>query len=256
MIVRNNSFYVAAGLVLGAALVAPANAQVSVQISGGMPAIASYHATGSCLDVGNANVIMVAPCNASRGAQGWRFVSGGYGMISLGNQTCLTSSGAGQPLTAAQCNNGTNQRWALDANSGALRNETGVCADLEGGNRSAGARVVGWSCHGGLNQKWYQATSGGRATYRISVNTSLANRAFEGRALLSSRGVSQNNIVAGGAGNIVAGGAGNIVAGGAGNIVAGGAGNLLAQAIVAGGAGNLIANDGTSFNLVAAGQYR
>ncbi|MBX3593813.1 RICIN domain-containing protein [Sphingomonas sp.] len=240
---------------LSVALPLPAMAQVSVQVSGGMPAIASYYATGSCLDVGNGNVIMIAACNASRGAQGWRFVTGSYGMISLGNQTCLASNGQGQPLVAARCANTPNQRWALDYN-GALRNEAGVCADIEGGNRSSGARVVGWSCHGGMNQKWYQATSGGRATYRISVATPLTSRGFEGRALISSSGPSPYNIVAGGAGNIVAGGAGNIVAGGAGNIVAGGAGNLIAQGIVAGGAGNLIANDGASMRVIAAGQFR
>ncbi|WP_066798485.1 RICIN domain-containing protein [Sphingomonas soli] len=240
--------------VAAAAAASPAGAQVSVQASGGMPAIVSYYATGSCLDVGNANVIMIAACNASRGAQGWRFVSGGYGMISLGNQTCLTANGSGQPLTAAQCANTPNQRWGFQG-SGELRNETGVCADIEGGSRASGARVVGWSCHGGLNQKWYQGASGARATFRISASTPLTT-SLRGRALIASSGPSQNNIVAGGAGNIVAGGAGNIVAGGAGNIVAGGAGNLIVQGIVAGGAGNLIANDGTSLREIAASQFR
>lgn len=237
-----------------------AQAQVTVSVTGGTPAIATYFAIGNCMDVGNANVIMHATCQSGRGAQGWRFVSGSYGMISLGNQTCLQSNGSGAPLTAAACNNGTNQRWGIQTN-GELRNELGLCADIEGGNRSSGGRVVGFSCHGGMNQKWYAATSGGRATYRVSSTTFAAPP--PGRALVSSRGVSSSNIVAGGAGNIVAGGAGNIVAGGAGNIVAGGAGNIIAASIVAGGAGNivaggagnLIANDGASLRSIAAGSY-
>ncbi|WP_395650195.1 ricin-type beta-trefoil lectin domain protein [Brevundimonas sp.] len=238
-----------------------ARAQVTVTVSGGTPTIASYYQIGHCLDVGNSNVIMYATCQSGRGAQGWRFVSGSYGMISLGNQTCLQSNGQGSPLSAAGCNNGQNQRWGIQAN-GELRNELGLCADIEGGNRASGARIVGWSCHGGMNQKWYTATSGGRATYRISSTTPLSGLQ-PGRALLASRGVSSSNIVAGGAGNIVAGGAGNIVAGGAGNIIAGGAGNIIAASIlaggagniVAGGAGNLIANDGASLRNIAPGGY-
>ena len=238
-----------------------AQAQVTVSVSGGSPAIATYLAIGSCLDVGASNVIMHATCQSGRGAQGWRFVSGSYGMISLGNQTCLQSNGQGAPLTAATCNNGTSQRWGIQSN-GELRNELGLCADIEGGNRNSGSRVVGWSCHGGMNQKWYTAASGGRATYTISSRTFAAPPPVQ--ALISSKGVSSMNIVAGGAGNIVAGGAGNIVAGGAGNIVAGGAGNIIAASIVAGGAGNivaggagnLLANDGSSLTLVQAMNFR
>lgn len=245
---------------LGLVAAGAAQAQVSVSVSGGTPAIATYFAIGNCMDVGAANVIMHATCQSGRGAQGWRFVSGSYGMISLGNQTCLQSNGSGAPLTAAACNNGTNQRWGIQAN-GELRNELGLCADIEGGNRNSGGRVVGFSCHGGMNQKWYAAASGGTATYRISASTPLTALP-PGRALANARGVSNTNIVAGGAGNITVSG-GRIVAGGAGNIVAGGAGNIIAASIVAGGAGNivaggagnLIANDGASLRSIAAGSY-
>ena len=255
-------FPLAASVAALAFWTAPAQAQVQVSVSGGAPAIASYYQIGHCLDVGAGNVIMYATCQSGRGAQGWRFVSGAYGMISLGNQTCLQSNGQGAALSAATCNNGQSQRWGFQSN-GELRNELGLCADIEGGNRASGARIVGWSCHGGMNQKWYSASSGGRATYRISSTTPLTGLQ-PGRALLSSRGVSSSNIVAGGAGNIVAGGAGHLVAGGAGNIVAGGAGNIIAASIVAGGAGNivaggagnLIANDGASLRNVAPGSFQ
>lgn len=227
------------------ALLVPAaavQAQVSVTVSGGTPAIATYFAIGNCMDVGNANVIMHATCQSGRGAQGWRFVSGSYGMVSLGNQTCLQSNGSGAPLTAAACNNGQNQRWGFQSN-GEFRNELGLCADIEGGNRSSGGRVVGFNCHGGMNQKWYPASSGGQAAYSVSSTTFTPPA--RGAALLSSRGVSSTNIVAGGAGNLTLSG-GRILAGGAGNILAGGAGNIIAASILAGGTGNLLANDGAS----------
>lgn len=252
-------------------------AQGAVAVSGGLPAIASYYAIGSCLDVANANVIMHAACNAGRGAQAWRFVSGSYGQISLGNQTCLTSGlASGQPLTAQMCSNGRNQRWGFQGD-GSLRNEINLCVTVEGGNRASGARIVAANCNASMTQKWYMATSGGKATFRISSTTFVVPT---GKALITSSGESAQNIVAGGAGNIVAGGAGNIVAGGAGNIVAGGAGNIVAGGagniiaasivaggagnivaggagnIVAGGAGNLIANDGASMRVIAASSYR
>lgn len=262
-----------ASLMLGNA----AYAQTAITVSGGQPAIATYYAIGNCLDVANANVIMHATCNATRGAQAWRFVSGAYGQISLGNQTCLTSGlSAGQPLTAQMCANGRNQRWGFQGD-GSLRNEINLCVTVEGGNRASGARIIGASCDGSMTQKWYIATSGGRATFRISSSTFVAPT---GKAVITSRGESTQNIVAGGAGNIVAGGAGNIVAGGAGNIVAGGAGNIVAGGagniiaasivaggagnivaggagnIVAGGAGNLIANDGASMRNASAASFR
>lgn len=238
-----------------------AQAQVTVSVRGGNPTIASYYQIGHCLDVGNNNVIMYATCNSGRGAQGWRFVSGGaYGMISLGNQTCLQANAAGAALTAAICTNADNQKWSYTAGTGELRNQqASLCADVEGGNRASGGRIVAYRCQGSMNQKWYLATSGGTATYQISARTPMTSLP-PGRALATSRGISSSNIVAGGAGNLTLSG-GQIIAGGAGNIVAGGAGNIIAASILAGGAGNvvaagnLIANDGASLRSIAPGNY-
>ena len=37
---------------------------------------------------------------------------------------------------------------------GRLNNELGWCADVEGNRGGAGARVIAWQCHGGVNQRW------------------------------------------------------------------------------------------------------
>ncbi len=231
--------------------------QIGLQVTGGSPAIASYYQLGNCLDFNAAGVAMHMPCNASSANQQLRFSTGSYGMLTAAGR-CLTSGTATGPLTLQPCTNATNQRWGLQPD-GSLRNELGFCADIEGGNRSAGGRVVGWTCSGAMNQKWYTATSG--ASVRMTqIPSNLYSGSIAGSALISSRGISTSNIVAGGAGNIVAGGAGNIiaasvVAGGAGNIVAAGAGNIVAGGagnIVAGGAGNLLANDGAGLRPVAA----
>lgn len=246
----------AACLIQGAALAQ----QITLQVSGGNPAIASYYQLGNCLDFNAAGVAMHMPCTASSGTQQLRFASGSYGQLTTAGR-CLTSGTAPGPLTLQPCTNATNQRWGFQPD-GSLRNELGFCADIEGGNRSAGGRVVGWSCSGSMNQKWYVATSG--ANVRMTqIPSNLYSGSIAGSALISSRGVSTSNIVAGGAGNIVAGGAGNIiaasvVAGGAGNIVAAGAGNIVAGGagnIVAGGAGNLLANDGGGLRPVPARGY-
>ena len=250
-----------AGLCLAGMATTNAAFAQTISVSGGQPAVASYYVIGNCLDVANANVIMHAVCNSNRGAQAWRFVSGSYGQISLGNQTCLTSGlASGQALTAQYCANGRNQRWGFQPD-GSLENELDLCVTVEGGNRTSGGRIVGATCTGGMIQKWYAANSGGTASFRYSSSTFAKP---SGKAVITSRGVSTQNIVASGGGNIIAGGAGNVVAGGAGNIIAGGAGNIIAASILAGGAGNilaggagnLIANDGASMRSIAASGFR
>lgn len=246
---------------LASALVAlvvssPALAQVR-----GAPAIASYHAQGFCLDTrATDNQILLWACHGGSN-QGFRFVSGNYGMVSLGDQRCLTSGlASGAPLTAQTCTNAANQRWGFQPN-GTLRNETGLCADIEGGSRNQGARILGYSCQGSSNQQWYPAVTArsapmGLAAQRLNGQTGV-------KAFASSPGFSGGNIVASGGGNIVASGGGNIISNDGGSIVAGGAGNLLARfgrliandgaSIVAGGAGNALPSNWSFFSGAGAG---
>jgi len=239
-------------LAVGTLGITPAQAQVAITISGGKEAVASYFKLGNCLDFNGSGVAMHVTCDASD-RQRFVFVSGSYGQIRGNSGQCLTSGLQSGALTLQTCANGKNQRWGYQSD-GSLRNELGLCVDVEGENRSNGGRVVAYTCSGKLNQKWYQGRAGVSARI-TAIPSTMQSASFSGAALVSSSGLSQNNIVAGGAGNIVAGGAGNIIAGGAGNIIAGGAGNIIAASILAGGAGNLIANDGASMRSLSASSF-
>ncbi len=256
----NNSVPTAAGftaLMLAGLLATPAAAQVR-----GAPAIASYHAQGFCLDTrAGDNQILLWSCHGGTN-QAFRFVSGNYGMISLGDQRCLTSGlTSGSPLTAQPCTNAANQKWGFQTNS-TLRNESGLCADIEGGSRSQGARVLGYSCQGSTNQQWYPAVTARSAPLGLGAEQKLAGRSGV-KVFASSGGFSGGNIVASGGGNIVSGGAGNLIANDGASIVAGGAGNMLARfgsliandgaGIVAGGAGNALPSNWSFFSGAGAG---
>lgn len=245
-------------LVLGAS---QASAQAVGQIRGA-PAIASYYAIGMCLDVrASDRAVLLWNCHGGSN-QAFRFVSGNYGMISLGDQRCLTSGlTPGAPLTAQTCTNAPNQRWGFQANS-TLRNESGWCADIERGGVAAGTRIIGWSCAGSVNQRWYPAVTAKSAYVGVQGQAALGGRGAG--AFLVSPGFSGGNIVASGGGNIVASGGGNLIANDGASIVAGGAGNMIASRasrivasgggnIVAGGAGNLLPNNWSFFSGAGAG---
>ncbi|MEK7661520.1 MAG: RICIN domain-containing protein [Pseudomonadota bacterium] len=215
------------------------------QTISGSPAIASYYSHGMCLDARQSDgQILSYSCHGGWN-QAFRFASGNYGMITLPNNYCLTSGSGAGPLYAARCTGSASQKWGF-VSDGSLRNELGYCADIERGDRSSGARVLGWQCSGSGNQKWYPAVTSASANVGLSVASRLSANRNSIQVLVNSSGFSGGNIVAAGGGNIVAAGGGNIVAAGGGNIVAGGAGNLLSS-----GYSSLIGQDGAS--IVAAG---
>lgn len=243
-------------------LLAGAGLPAAAQSISGSPSIASYHAIGMCLDVRSTDkAVLLWNCHGGWN-QAFRFVSGSYGMISLGNDQCLTSGIVNGRLTVQTCTNAKNQRWGFQSD-GALMNELGFCADLSGGSKSSGTEIYGWGCHGGTNQKWYPAVTASSANLGLSASLRL-QQAGSAKSILSSSGFSGGNIVASGGGNIVASGGGNLIANDGASIVAGGAGNLLASAggsliandgasIVAGGAGNLLPGNFSFFNANGAG---
>lgn len=249
-------------LLAAAAILAAVAIPSAAQSISGSPSIASYHAIGMCMDVRSTDkVVLLWNCHGGWN-QGFRFVSGTYGMISLGNDQCLTSGLVNGVLTAQTCTNATNQRWGFQPD-GSLMNELGLCADIAGGSKSAGTEIYGWGCHGGTNQKWYPAVTSSSVNLGLSAAMRL-QQAGSAKSVLNSSGFSGANIVASGGGNIVASGGGNLIANDGASIVAGGAGNLLASAggsliandgasIVAGGAGNLLPSDYNFFNMSGAG---
>ena len=236
------------------ALAAPAYAQTQ-----GSPAIVSYYSKGMCLDTrASDQAVLIWTCHGG-GNQAFRFVSGDYGQISLGNGDCLTGGATrGAGVKASSCGaNTAHQRWGFQKD-GSLRNEAGWCADIEGASTSAGTRVISWECNAGAgNQKWYPGVTVKSAMLGLADLSALSVRAGRKQATQSfvmSQGFSTANMVAAGGGNMVAAGGGNMVAAGGGNLV----GNDGAS-IVLGGAGKLIGNDGSTMvaagggNMVAAG---
>ncbi|WP_295531146.1 RICIN domain-containing protein [Novosphingobium sp. Chol11] len=219
-----------------------ANAQAIVTASGS-PTIASYHSRGMCLDVrADDKAVLLWTCHGGAN-QAFRFASGNYGLISLGNRQCLTggrSRGAG--LTVQTCNNADQaQKWGFQSD-GSLRNEMSLCADIEGGSRAAGTRIVSWDCNvGSTNQTWYPAVVTRAVTAGVQTMSAMSVGMQRGPVLglIGSAGFSGNNMVAAGGGNMVAAGGGNLVAAGGGNLVVGGAGRLIAA-----GGGNMVAAGG------------
>lgn len=255
-IMRSLLTRLAAALAVGAMafLAAPANAQTQ-----GSPAIVSYFSKGMCLDTrASDKAVLIWTCHGG-GNQAFRFVTGSYGQISLGNGDCLTGGAKrGAGLTASSCSaNTVHQRWGFQPD-GSLRNEAGWCADIEGGAKGAGTRVISWECNAGAgNQKWYPGVTVKSATIGLADLSALSVRAGQRlttQSFVTSQGFSTANMVAAGGGNMVAAGGGNMVAAGGGNLV----GNDGAS-IVLGGAGKLIGNDGSTMvaagggNMVAAG---
>lgn len=225
-----------------------ANAQVVLKPRG-VPIIASYHSRGMCLDVrASDNTVLLWPCHGGDN-QAFRFVSGNYGLISLGNNQCLTGgSSRGQNLTAQPCNNrDQRQKWGFQ-DDGSLRNETGLCADVHSGRRDAGAPIISWNCNSGAsNQRWYPGVTTDKVNLGVQGLAALARGPIQG--LIASNGFSSGNMVAAGGGNMVAAGGGNMVAAGGGNIVLGGAGSIIAAGggnMVAAGGGNVVPTGGGS----------
>jgi hypothetical protein len=203
-------------LALTALLGACATAQAN-----GISFISSVH-SGYLL--GNSGGVGAAvPWNPQQALQGFS----GYGQIQAHNQ-CLTGKQSGQPLRWEGCRGGDkSQVWAL--RGAKLSNELGYCADVEGANRAAGARLVAWSCSGAANQQWRahgpaqpaaslqaQVPAGARAEFVRNAQSAPAG------SLIS---LATGKVVAAGGGNVVAAGGGNVVAAGGGNVVAPGGGN-------------------------------
>ncbi|MES2973443.1 MAG: ricin-type beta-trefoil lectin domain protein [Pseudomonadota bacterium] len=152
---------------------------------------------------------------------------GGYGQVKARGQ-CLSGRQSGQPLRWEGCRSGDkSQVWSLKGSK--LGNELGFCADVEGGNRSAGARLVAWSCSGATNQQW-RAHGAAQPASSLEARVPAAARAEFARNAQSAPpgsviSLSTGKVVASGGGNVVAAGGANVIAAGGGNVVAAGGGN-------------------------------
>lgn len=113
------------------------------------------NAPGLCLDFGGGQGAIYR-CTGSS-TQDIGLPQRGSGSLKVSG-SCVAAAGVGQVLYLTRCrSNRDDQRWLYDSN-GALVNKNGLCADVEGGRRREGTRVIAYYCNGRANQRW---TAGG-----------------------------------------------------------------------------------------------
>lgn len=203
-------------------MASPANAQ------SGATVVASGHVSGACIDIkAGSNEALLWSCHGGSNQQ-LAFATGSYGQIRVQGMCLSTSGAAGSPLVATGCAGTPAQRW-INTREGFLRNEQGLCADVERGG-GTGSRIIAWQCNSGMfgglfgpptNQRWAFARF-----VPASMLPSGVRSASPGQVLdIRLNGLS--GVVSSGGGNVVAAGGGNVVAAGGGNVVAAGGGNVL-----------------------------
>lgn len=150
-----------------------ANQRTDITISLSQPQQSGYvkvvnRRSGKVLDVtgsGTADGVKVIQWTWSGGAnQQWQVLSNPDGSVRLVNRNSgrlldsPTGAGQGTQLDQGQDTNSDNQWWKLaDTGDGYCRLvnvRTGLCADVEGGSTSDGARVIEWPTNTGTNQQW------------------------------------------------------------------------------------------------------
>jgi hypothetical protein len=141
---------------------------------------------------------------------------------------CLAATAQGNPLVATSCASTPAQRW-INTKEGFLRNEQGLCADVERGG-GTGSRIIAWPCNqgnfGGLfgpptNQRW------AFARFVPASMVPAGARAASAGQVLDTRANGLSGVIAPGGGNVVAAGGGNVIAPGGANVIAAGGGNVL-----------------------------
>ncbi len=134
---------VLAGLAAAAALLAFAPAASA-------EALQSDKARGMCMDFQSGRGV-ISRCNG-QAPQDIDVPPRGADFMRVGRY-CIAAGREGDQLYATNCKNRADQYWTYSQN-GTLVNGTGLCADVEGGSRSEGARIIGYNCSGKSNQRW------------------------------------------------------------------------------------------------------
>ena len=191
------------------------------------PVVASGHVPGTCLDIRAADgQALLATCHGGASQQ-LTFRSGNHGQIEVLG-LCLSSTGdRGSSIMAVRCANVPKQRWSNLPN-GQLRNEQGLCADVEHGG-GISSRIIAWECKGnaserltGSNQRWGFARFYAASELRDAVSNLQTGMVVPRGTLPRDAGT-----LAAGGGRVVLAGGATIVLGSA-NVVAAGNGSVWA----------------------------
>lgn len=114
-------------------------------------ALEAGHARGMCLDFTSGRGVL-ARCSGQE-AQDFQLPNYGANYLRVGRY-CVAAGREGEQLYAGNCKkNRSDQYWSYNQN-GTLVNGSGLCADIEGGGKHAGARLIGYRCSGKANQRF------------------------------------------------------------------------------------------------------
>ncbi len=136
------SIFVALAALAGLAAFAPTASAESLEPG---------NARGMCLDFASGRGV-ISRCTGAR-SQDIDIPNRGADFLRVGRY-CIAAANQGAQLYATNCKNRADQYWTYSQN-GTLVNGTGLCADVEGGGRGEGTRVIGYSCGGKSNQRFY-----------------------------------------------------------------------------------------------------
>lgn len=127
----------------------------------------SVAAPGMCLHAATGGV-SIQPCDGSP-AQDIVVVQTQSGLRLLAGIGCLKMAGEGQMLQVLQCIEGRDPAGTEFSfgQDGSIKGD-GLCIDVKGGKRNAGARVIGFRCNGQSNQRWSATKTGTTAADNVN----------------------------------------------------------------------------------------
>lgn len=160
-----------------------------------------------CVDASASNLkVTTYPCNSGANQN---FITATYGQqrVTLNGQVvCLDSltPAQGSDIVVRTCNpSAPSQRWGLFTSGASaatiVKNESGWCMDVPGGNAVAGGRLEIWQCNGGANQQFFRNGATAAATAAAGGGCSNADvaravREVTGRAPNGSANSGECNV--------------------------------------------------------------
>ncbi|MFE2726140.1 family 20 glycosylhydrolase [Kitasatospora sp. NPDC059327] len=107
-----------------------------------------------------------------------------------------SSTTSSTQLTTAGTTGGAGQKWSFtrynDGTYALVNQATGLCADVNRGFTSAGAKIIQWACTGNRNQRWtVTPVSGGHTITSVKTGFLLTTASTADGALITQRAASR-----------------------------------------------------------------
>jgi peptidoglycan hydrolase-like protein with peptidoglycan-binding domain len=139
------------GLMLALIATCFATGAAQAQTTGTL-SIGSKFVEGNCLESKDTDgSIVINKCSAGA-SQALRY-DDETGQIRQGDK-CLAAPTKGQPLVVVPCADVAEQKWNF-TETGAIKSDSGLCADILNFWRDPGTAVIAWDCTGTDNQKFF-----------------------------------------------------------------------------------------------------